>query len=153
MYKDTRLEEYKISVTEVIDILNYLPEKMTCKIPKKFWEFLQKNSIEEYKPNFDYSQGLDNINLNNKTKKLLAMIYRNYMCTEEEKIEYDKILLKNEEKYQKELKKKYNADNLFKKEKVENNIVTNENEELQLIVIKDNIFTKLINMVKKLIRK
>ena len=153
MNKNIELYEYKKSATEVIDILNYLPKEMTCKIPRKFWMFLQEQCLTEYKPNFDFSKGLDKIKLSNKTKSLLAMIYRNYMCSEEEKIEYDKILFQNEEKYQKELKEKYNPDNLFKEPKKQKNAKDTESKEVKLVQVKDTIFTKLKRLIKKLIRK
>ena len=76
-------EEYKIATTEVLSILEYLPQREVAKIPNKFKEFLKKNSFFDYKPNFDYSLGLDKIELKHKTKLLLAMIYRNYICSKE----------------------------------------------------------------------
>lgn len=153
MNKNIELDQYKKSVAEVIDILNYLPKEMTCKIPRKFWMFLEKQCSAEYKPNFDFSNGLDKIKVSNKTKNLLAMIYRNYMCSEEEKIYYDKILFLNEEKYQKELKEKYKTDNLFKESNKQKNTKNIENKEVQLVPVKDTIFTKLKKLIKELIRK
>lgn len=149
MNKNIELDEYKKSVTEVIDILNYLPKEMTCKIPRKFWGFLQEQCLTEYKPNFDFSKGLDEIKLSNKTKSLLAMIYINYMCSEEEKIEYDKILFQNEEKYQKELKEKYNPDNLFK-DKVKESA---REATISMVDYKKSIFTKLKNWFKQIFNK
>ena len=81
------------------------------------------------------------------------MIYRIYMCSEEEKIEYDKILFQNEEKYQKELKEKYNTDNLFKEPKKQKNANYMESKEVKLVQVKYTIFTKLKRLIKKLIRK
>lgn len=96
MERTTISNEYNISVTEVLEILKYLPQSMISKIPTKFMEFLKENSIPEYKPEFDYSKGLDKLSLINKTRALLAMIYRNYICSDEERVEYDKILIENE---------------------------------------------------------
>ena len=106
--------------------------------------------MPDYKPNFDYSQGLDNIKLRNKTKALLAMIYRNYICTEKERAEYDEILDKNEKVYQNELKEKYNSDNLFKKERNKNNFTS---DEVQLVEYKESFFTKIFNMIKKIFHR
>lgn len=143
--------EYRKSVTEVIYILKYLPEHTVSKIPIKFMDFLNEHSISDYKPNFDFSQGLDKVMLSNKTKALLAMIYRNYICTEEERAEYDKILCKNEEIYQNNLREKYNPDNIFKKEKqkiTDDNSISNE---MQIVEYKETIFIKFMNFMKRLL--
>lgn len=73
MKKVSVSEEYKIATTEVLSILEYLPQNEVDKIPNKFKEFLKENSLSAYKPSFDYSQGLDKIELKYKTKLLLAM--------------------------------------------------------------------------------
>ena len=81
------------------------------------------------------------------------MIYRNYICSEKEKIEYEKILKQNENTYQVELREKYNPDNLFKEPKKQKNAKDMESKEVKLVQVKDTIFTKLKRLIKKLIRK
>ena len=102
--------EYSVAITEVLYILKYLPKDMTANIPTNFLNFLNENSIPDYKHDFDLSKGLDNVRLKHKTKILLAIIYRNYICSEQERLDYDKILLQNENEYQIKLKEKYNTD-------------------------------------------
>lgn len=150
MNSSAGMNEYKIATTEVLCILEYLPKKMKEDIPTNFLNFLNTQSLPDYKPNFDYSQGLDKIKLRSKTKALLAMIYRNYICTEKERAEYDEILDKNEKVYQNELKEKYNSDNLFKKERNKNNFTS---DEVQLVEYKESFFTKIFNMIKKLFHR
>ena len=146
------LEEYKIATTEVLDILEYLPQSEVDKIPNKFIEFLKENSISDYNPNFDYSLGLDKIELKYKTKLLLAMIYKNYICSEEERLEYNKILYQNEETYQKYLKEKYNPDNLFKKtEEQKSPKIQIEENQNALIEYKESFFTKFKNFIFKIL--
>lgn len=144
-------KEYSISVTEVLDILKYLPENMVSKIPDKFMQFLKENSIQDYEPEFDYSQGLDKLLLSNKTKALLAMIYRNYICSEEERAAYDKILIENEREHQNELKEKYNPDDIFKNNK---NTEKEENSNTQLVEYKEpKWYRKLFNSIVKLFNR
>ena len=150
MNSSAGMNEYRIATTEVLCILEYLPKEMKENIPANFLKFLNEQSLPDYKPNFDYSQGLDNIKLRNKTKALLAMIYRNYISTEKERAEYDEILDKNEKVYQNELKEKYNSDNLFKKERNKNNFTS---DEVQLVEYKESFFTKIFNMIKKLFHR
>lgn len=105
MKKNIVSYEYKIASTEVLTILEYLPEEIVKRIPEKFKEFLKINSMSNYKPQFDFSMGLDKIELKKKTKLLLAMVYRNFICSYEKRKEYDIILGKNEENYQRNIKK------------------------------------------------
>ena len=150
MDSSTEINDYRIATTEVLCILEYLPNDIKENIPTNFLNFLNAQSLTDYKAKFDYSQGLDKIELRSKTKALLAMIYRNYICTEKERAEYDEILEKNEKAYQNELKAKYNSDNLFKKERNENNYTS---EEVQLVEYKESFFTKIIYMIKKLFHR
>lgn len=147
--KDVSLsKEYKIAITEVLSILEYLPQSEVDKIPNKFKEFLKENAISDYNPNFDYSLGLDKIELKHKTKLLLAMIYKDYLCSKEELLEYNKILYQNEESYQKYLREKYNPDNLFKKtEEEKSSIMQIEENQNALIEYKESFFTKFKNFI------
>ena len=145
-------EEYKIATTEVLSILEYLPQSDVDKIPNKFKEFLKENSLSNYKPSFDYSLGLDKIELKYKTKLLLAMIYRNYLCSKEEQLEYDKILCQNEENHQKYLREKYNPDNLFKKKGAqESSKLHTEKSQNALIEYKQSFFAKFKNFIFKIL--
>ena len=108
-------QEYSIAATEILDIFNYLPKEMSEKIPHQLLEFFSEVSQKDYKPEFDYSKGLETINFTPKTKALLAMIYRNYLCSEEERKEFAQKLFENEQKYQQELREKYNPDHIFEK--------------------------------------
>ncbi len=150
MKSNIEMSEYRVATTEVLYILDYFPEKMKSNIPTDFLKFLDEQSIPDYNPNFDFSQGLDKLKLSNKTKVLLAMIYRNYICSEKEKIEYDKILNQNEKAYQIELREKYNPDNIFQKNKREYNASNTTKDEVQLVEYKESNFTRLINWLKKL---
>ena len=117
----------------------------------KFKEFLKKNSLSNYKPNFDYSLGLDKIELKHTTKLLLAMIYRNYICSKEERLEYDKILYQNEETYQKYLREKYNPDDILKKQESITVELSENNTNIQLVEYKETSFMKFKNFVFKIL--
>lgn len=146
---------YREAVTEVLDILKHMEESYISKVPKKFMEFLEKNKDKDYNPNFDHSKKLNELNLKEKTKDILAIIYMNYWCDENKKIEYKKLLNENEKIYQEEIREKYNPDNIFKKkeEKVQN-IQKSDFENLPIEVKKDeSFFRKIINIIKNIIKK
>lgn len=149
---DVISEDYRIAATEVLDIIEHLSLNATNKIPLQLLEFFKEVSLQDYKPEFDYFGSLEKINFTPKTKALLAMIYRNYLCSEEERKEIDQKLFENEEKYQKELREKYNPEYLF--EKTGENQKEENNQNLKLIEYKERkwyhkIFEKIISLFKK----
>lgn len=153
MKNNVEISEYRIAATEVVYILDYFSEEFKANIPTNFLKFLNEQAIPDYNPNFDFSHGLDRLELKNKTKALLAMIYRNYICSEKEKIEYEKILKQNENTYQVELREKYNPDNIFQKDKKEYNTLNNERDNVQLVKYKESKLIKFINWFKKLFNR
>lgn len=130
-------QEYRIAATETLTILNNFSEETLIIIPKKLIEFLKKVSIDGYEMKLNDNKGQQ---INDKTKALLAMIYRNYLCTESEKVEFDKKLLKNEEKYQNTLKEKYSLD-VFKNKKEENI------HKITLVEYKEVWYKRLLNNI------
>ena len=88
---------------------------------------------------------------------MIALLHINYWCNDnEEKERINNILKNNEDKYQAELREKYNPDNLFKKQKseilnLENNTIT---EETAIIEYKEkNFLKKIFDKIKHLFKK
>lgn len=155
---DVVSDDYRIAATEILDIIEHLSLNATNKIPLQLLEFFKEVSMKNYKPEFDYSQGLEKISFTPKTKALLAMIYRNYLCSEEERKELDKKLFENEQKYQQELREKYNPGNIFKNTQevsvVQENQKEENNQNTALIECKEKkwyhrFFEKLVGLFKK----
>lgn len=148
--------DLKIASKELNEILNNLvPEEYVSKIPKKFRNFLMEIEDKDYVFQVDLDKNIDEQNITEKTKDLITVIYRNYWCNEEKRKELDMILTENERKYQEELSKMYNPNNLFKNKQHFNNILentTNENnEETSLVEIKElNFFQKVFDKIKNL---
>ena len=137
----------KRAISEVIEILNHTDKKIVEKIPKKFIEFLFENADNDYKPNIDFYNEKWEQFVQEDTQAILAMIYRDYIVSEDEKIR----LLKEEKdekiKLENELMEKYNPDNMFKKKNKEENIQINN---VQLIEIKETSwFKRVINKILK----
>ena len=108
-------KEYAEAYAEIDEILGYLPDEYVNKIPVKLREFYKKAKDKEYVSKIDPYKTLDNQDMKHTTKVLLTIIYREYWCSEEEKAELDKILVKNDQKHEAEIREKYNPDNIFKK--------------------------------------
>ena len=135
----------KKAVSEVIDVLKHSEIEVTQKIPKKFIEFLTKNSDRDYIPNIDYSEENWENSIEEDAKVLIALIYRDYIMSEEEK---EKVI-EEAERQEQEIREKYNPDNLFKKNsKIENEKSQDDTEqEVQksLLIIKEEKWYERIN--------
>ena len=110
--------EFRKSITEVLDIINHMDKIYVDKIPKKFKEFLNENSLSTYNPKLDHSKSLEELNLSKDAKKILGVIYWKFWCDESQKIKFMKKLKQNEIEFEKKARQKYNPDNIFKKKKV-----------------------------------
>ena len=101
----------KQAVAEVIEILNHSDSEITNKIPEKFMQFLQNNSDTEFKINIDFNDEHWDDKIKPDTRAILALIYRDYIVSKEER---DKLLKEEQERLDKEeqeLREKYNPDN------------------------------------------
>lgn len=144
-----------LAYSEVYEILNLLENEYRKRIPQKIIDFFEEERIKEYKPEIKVNVPLTEQNLKRETLVLLAILNINYWCdTEEEKQEFVNELAENEKK-KKELKQKYNPDNLFKnKKKEKEEIVIEQINNVDMIVYKEsNIFTKLRKWFRKLFFK
>ena len=78
------------------------------------------------------------------------MLKLNYWCTnEKEKEGLLNLLNENEKKYQEELRKKYNPNNLFKDKESKRVIYTNE--ELSIVKYKESIFKRIKDWLKRIL--
>ncbi len=142
----------KNSYVEILEILKYMDKIHVDKIPKKLIEFFEENKSNNYNFKYDSAVELDKQNLNDNTLALLAMLNLNYWCeSEEHKKELIDRYNDNEQKYQEELREKYNPDNIFKKNNQEKSIEKNiVKEEVAMVEYKESIFKKIINKIKSI---
>lgn len=120
------IQEYSEALAEISYILKHTDKELVQKIPSKFLNHIEENRDKNYVVNINNNLPLEEQKIKEKTKSLMALIYRNYFCNEEEKKEYDRLLKENQEKYDKELNEKYSYENIFKQNKKE---VIEEKEE------------------------
>lgn len=145
---------YGEAATEVLSILEQTEIEAVNKIPKKFMEFLKENSLNTYKPDFDFTKPINELNLKQKTQSILAIIYLKYWANEEEKQSFKKRAKENEEKYQEVLKEQYNTDNLFKTKTTMIENREKQVQEMSLLEVKEESFMqKIINKIKNIFRR
>ena len=142
--------EYSEAITETLDILKHTKKEDVDKISTKFMEYLRANASKTYKPELDHSKKIKDMKLKKKTKAILAIIYRNFWCNEEQKKEFDIILNNNEIEYQKVLKEMYNPDCLF--EKRIKSMEEKKTDEVVMMEYKESIFKRFMNKIKNIFK-
>lgn len=142
------------SISEVLDILEHTDVNIVKKISLNFMNFLQKNKSQEYQVKINYDESDWKEKLNDKTKAILALIYRDYIVEKDER----EILIKKEQdeikRIIKENEEKYSYDNLFKKEnktineKLKEEAIQ-ETQRALMIIKEEKWYTKIINRIKE----
>ena len=125
-------KEYGEAAVEVLDIIKHMDEDQIDLIPLDFIQKLKEKQLEGYNAKIDYKKPLSENTLKHTTKVMLALIYRDYLCTtDEEKIEFNNTL-KNQSY------KKFNT-NMFEKR------VEDTDSQLKLVPVekKKSIFEKI----------
>ncbi len=145
--------ELSEGISETLDILNHMENTYTEKLPKKFREFLEKNKSVDYIPSLDHSKKINEMNLKEKTKDILAIIYMNYWCTPEQKEDYQKVLNENEKRYQEKQKEKYTLDNVFKNKK--QSVIQDKEDDTQVSMIehKESFISKIVKKIKNIFKR
>ena len=143
---------YAEAISETLDILEHTRKEDVNKISPKFMEYLRNNASSNYISSLDHSKKISDMHLKEKTKVILAIIYKEFWCNEEQQLEFDKKLRNNESTYQKELREKYNPDSIFKEKAIvkENNDIK---ENLSIIEYKESFFIKFIKKIKSLFNR
>ena len=151
--------EYREAFSEVNEIIKLMPTELVDKIPMDFIEIIEREKSKEYFPNIQ--EPIENVNLKKETIILLGLIYRDFLCTPEEKqkiYEEEKIQLELLEK-ENELKEKTNyaevLKNIADSKKESINIENSEEKSLETRMItiqKEKWYQKIFGMLKKIFK-
>lgn len=152
-------QEYKIAFSEVDEIIKMMPDELVRKIPKGFKELVDEEKDESYIPNIH--EPLEKNKLKNETIIILGLIYRDFLCSKEERIILQKKdaeeLQRVQNELDKELKEKYSMDNLFNKSVIENvkeQDNTNNTNEVAMVEFKEEKwYQKIFELIKNIFKK
>lgn len=142
-------EIYANAYQEVIEVLKYTKREDLIKIPKFKIDLYKKYMNNNNNFKIDKNKPLEEQNLSNESKAILANLFKDYWATD-----YEKQRIEEKEKYDLEqvAKEKYSVDNLFKKKEV--NQENDSNDDTNLEVIKEEKwYNKLFNKIKNLFYK
>lgn len=140
---------YARAYTELYEILKNISENDLNKIPKEVFNMLERKSDKEYNFKLEENIEFENQKLLRETKILLAILYRDYWATKEEK---DKIIQKWKNdiiKSEEEKKKIYNEIFQNKRERI---IEQKNDNNLPVEVEKEKLFKKIISFIKKYLK-
>lgn len=146
-------ENYLKAFSEVEQIIKLMPESLQNKIPKRFKEIISAEKSQTYIPNI--KEPFEECNIMDETKVILAVIYRDFLCSKEER---ERIKLKDSQKlkeYEEELRKKYNPNDLFESRRNIQSVSKSDTlEENAIIEYKEeNFIQKLFEKIKHLFKK
>lgn len=140
-----------IMYAELSEILKMMEPKEVNKIPKKLLEVIEKEKSNTYIPNYSSKIELNSQNIKKETLAMLALLYINYWCEDEnEKKEYLKLIEENEQKYRQQIREKTDIKYITRTPKIEKNNVP----EQELAVVKNKRFIKkVIEKIKSFLNK
>ncbi len=147
---EAKIINYKKALVEVDAVLSCLDYNEYKKIPTNIINAIENNKDEDYMYEYDEELEYEDWSLMPETKAILYNIFKQYLATEEQR----KYLQQKERlgnyKIESEKIKKYNSENLFKKEKEVKKVEQEENNEL--IVKRDSSFKKILEKLKSIFR-
>ena len=141
---------YRQAMTEVLEVLERTSRSIVEKIPEEFIMFLKENKEDEYIVNIDFSKEDWEDDIKQETQAILALIYRDYIVSQEKR---SKLIIEeqiNEIKIENEIREQYNPDNIFQNKKEE---IIKENKRLPVEIKKETFFKKLVSFIKGLFNK
>lgn len=144
------LELTSQSFSEVYDIINHLEKSLYNKIPQSFIDLVKQNLSNEYISKIDYNKSINEQEISREARSVLSIIYRDFICPKEKREELRRKDQQELKRIEQE-KERFNTEDLFKNKKNKKIVVeqTLEQENLPAKVRKENIFTKIINFIKK----
>lgn len=149
---EAKIINYKKALVEVDAVLSCLDYNEYKKIPTNIINAIENNKDEEYTYDYDEELEYEDWSLMPETKAILYNIFKKYLATEEQrKYLQQKERLENY-KIESEKIKKYNSENLFKKEKGQETEKVVQEENNKLTVKRDSSFKKFLEKLKSIFR-
>lgn len=141
---------YEDAYKEVLVIINNLKKEDYNKIPKKYIDFFRKNANQNYYFKYDKNKTLEEQNLLDDTKYILFGLFEEFGATDSQKMMIKNIRIDYNNKLEEEKRKKYNPDDIFKK-----NVYPNiAKENMQIVEYNEKKwYQKIIEKILKMLRK
>ncbi len=142
-------KEYEEAFYEIDEIFKIMPIDLLSKIPKEFREMISENKSKDYKIKIE--EPLEEQHLKKETIIILGLIYRDFICSAEER---DKLQIQDAEEIrqiQEELNKQYDMNNVFENKKKKKEPYDSSKD---LVLYEEPGFIKKIfNLIKGIFKK
>ena len=139
--------EYKIAYSEILEILKHISKKEQEKVPSNMIKMFKANASENSNFAYNPKKTLQEQNVSEIAISIIAILYRDYWATKEQKQKILNYQNREREKYKAE---KYDVNNIFKKKNEIKPTIANA-EKCPVIVKKQNFIQRIIGKIKKLI--
>ena len=152
--------QYANAYTEVLDILKYISKEDYEKIPKSKIKVFEENSNKNYSFTYDENKTLDEQNVSEITKAIIAILFRDYWATKEQRY----VIIKKQQEIKekkKELMAKFEQNkNIPEKDLKKVNVASDLDLDIdyellgtnmQLYKKEEGFFEKLVNKIKGLL--
>ena len=153
--------QYANAYTEVLDILKYISKEDYEKIPKSKIKVFEENSNKNYSFTYDKNKTLDEQNVSEIAKAIIAILFRDYWATKEQRYIIIKKQQEIRDQKQKELMAKFEQNkNISEKDLKKVNVASDLDLDIdyellgtnmQLYKKEEGFFEKLVNKIKGLL--
>ena len=142
--------KYSNAFTEVLEILKYISKEDYEKVPLEMIEIMEDNCSKDYFVEYNPDISLTDQNISEEAQTIIAILFRDYWATPYQKERIEAKEKYDLEKLEEEKREKYNTDNIFKN-KQEGTV--RENTNLPIEIKEESFFKKLVNFIKKFLKK
>ena len=150
--------QYANAYTEVLDILKYISKEDYEKIPKSKIKVFEENCNKNYNFTYDENKTLDEQNVSEITKVIIAILFRDYWATKEQRYVIIKKQQEIKEQKQKELMAKFEQNKNISEKDLKKVDVANDLDldidyarETNLEIYKEeNIFKRIISKIREI---
>ena len=150
--------QYANAYTEVLDILKYISKEDYEKIPKSKIKVFEENSNKNYNFTYDENKTLDEQNVSEITKVIIAILFRDYWATKEQRYIIIKKQQEIRDQKQKELMAKFEQNKKISEKDLKKVDVASDLDldidykslgaNVQLYKKEEGFFEKLVNKIK-----
>ena len=132
------------SYEEVYEILSYMDKVTVMQIPEKILNKIKESRNSNFKTNIDKADIFNEQNISKEAVDLLCWLDYTYWMDKSRKTEIDKISKENYIADEKKKREKYDPEDLFSENTIEENVIPPQNV-ANMVEYKENIFRKRRN--------
>ena len=150
--------QYANAYTEVLDILKYISKEDYEKIPKSKIKVFEENSNKNYHFTYDENKTLDEQNVSEIAKMIIAILYRDYWATKEQRYIIIKKQREAREEQERQIRERIEQNKKIKEDSLK---VIDVSSDLDLdldytrgtnleIYKEENIFKRIISKIREM---